>query len=84
MTQKKILISNSEITRCIFGSFDKHARRLEEAFGVRIFNRADENGAGDCIVIEGEESPVSQAGDALAYLKKAAELGDELSDQSVD
>ena len=44
MTQKKLLVSNSEITRCIFGSFDKHARRLEEAFGVRIFNRADGRG----------------------------------------
>ena len=84
MTQKKLLVSNSEITRCIFGSFDKHARRLEEAFGVRIFNRADENGAGDCIVIEGESGAASHAYDALAYLKKAASLGDELSDQSVD
>ena len=84
MTQKKLLVSNSEITRCIFGSFDKHARRLEEAFGVRIFNRADENGAGDCIVIEGEDGAASRAHDALSYMKKAASLGDELSDQSVD
>ena len=35
-------------------------------------------------VIEGESGAASHAYDALAYLKKAASLGDELSDQSVD
>ena len=51
---------------------------------MRIFNRADENGAGDCILTEGDEASVIRAYDALVYLKKAASLGDELSDQSVD
>ena len=84
MTEKKIYTASAEITRRIFGGFDRNARRLEEAFGVRIFNRTEEGGEGDCIVIEGENDAVSRACEAMEYLKKVAALGDELSDQSVD
>jgi len=84
MTKKKILTSSSEITRRIFGSFDHNARRLEEAFGIRVYNSPDEAGQGDCILLEGEDSAVAQAADALAYMKRIAAMGEELSDQSVD
>ncbi len=84
MTQKSILTPSSEITRRIFGSFDCHARRMEEAFGIRIYNKAADSGEGDCIMLEGEDAAVSRAAEALAYLKKVAALGNELTDQSVD
>jgi len=83
MIQKKIYTASAEITRRIFGSFDRNAGRLEEAFGIRIFNRTEE-GDGDCIILEGENDAVARAADALSYLKKVASLGDEISDQSVD
>lgn len=82
MTQKKIMTSSSEITRRIFGSFDCHARRLEEAFGIRMYNTSAEEG--DCITLEGEESAVAHCAEALSYLKRVAALGEELTDQSVD
>ena len=53
MIQKKILTPSSEITRRIFGSFDCHARRLEESFGIRMYNTSDSS-EGDCIMLEGE------------------------------
>ncbi len=84
MTQKKIYTASAEITRRIFGGFDRNARRLEEAFAVRIFNRTEDAGEGDCIVLEGENEAVNHASEAMEYLKKVAALGDELSDQSVD
>jgi len=84
MTQRRIQTPSSEITRRIFGSFDCHSRRMEEAFGIRIYNKAPDSGEGDVIVLEGEESSVSRAAEAVAYLKKVAALGEELTDQSVD
>ncbi len=83
MTQKKILTPSSEITRRIFGSFDSHARRLEESFGIRMYNTADASD-GDCIMLEGESDGVRRCAEAIDYLKKVAALGDELTDQSVD
>jgi len=84
MIQKIIHIKNADITRRIFGSFDRNARRLEEAFSIRVFNRTEENGEGDSIILEGEADAVERAASSLEYLKRAAALGDELSDQSVD
>jgi len=83
MTQKKILTASSEITKRIFGSFDCHARRLEEAFSIRMFNAPD-SGEGDCIMLEGDAAGVSRAAEAVSYLKKVASMGEELTDQSVD
>lgn len=84
MTQKKIKTANAEITARIFGSFDRNARRLEEAFGIHIYNRPDEGGEGDCIVLEGEEAAVARAAEATEYLRRVAALGEEPNDQRVD
>ena len=83
MTQKKILTPSPEITKRIFGSFDCHARRLEEAFSIRMYN-SGADGDGDCITLEGESDAVNRAAEAVAYLKKVAAMGDDLTDQSVD
>ncbi len=84
MTEKKFFTPSSEITRRIFGSFDCHARRLEESFGIRIYNAASEGDEGDSITLEGDVPGVEKAYEALSYLKRVAALGEELTDQSVD
>ena len=84
MVQKKLNVSRNEITLKIFGSFDRNIRKLENTFSVRIYNRADENGIGDTILIEGEGAGVNQAYDALKYLVRVAELNDDVSEQTVD
>ena len=84
MVQKKLNVSRNEITLKIFGSFDRNIRKLENNFSVRIYNRADENGIGDTILIEGEGAGVNQAYDALKYLVRVAELNDDVSEQTVD
>lgn len=84
MIQKKINVSRNEITLKIFGSFDRNIHKLEKAFSVRIFNREDENGIGDTILIEGESAGAEQAYDAVKYLVRVAELNDDVSEQTVD
>lgn len=84
MSQKTIIVHDSEVTRRIFGSFDRNLARLESEFSVRIYNRQDPSGIGDAIHIEGDEDGVARASEAIKYLKKIATLGEELSDQSVD
>ena len=84
MIQKKINVARTEITSKVFGSFDKNVRRLEDAFGVRIFNRENESDIGDTILIEGDENACDKAVGALKYLIKVANLSESISDQTVD
>ena len=84
MSQKTIIVQDAEITKRIFGSFDRNTARLESEFSVRIYNRQDPSGIGDAILIEGADDDVARAAEAVKYLKKIATLGEELSDQSVD
>ncbi len=84
MMQKKINVAASEITLKIFGSFDRNTRMIEDTFGVRIYNRANENGLGDTILIEGDDQAVDKAYNALKYLVRVAELNDDISEQTVD
>ena len=84
MIQKKINVSGNGITIKIFGSFDRNARIIEDTFGVRIYNRANEDGIGDTILIEGEANGVDRAFTAIKYLVRVAELNDDISDQTVD
>ncbi len=81
MAESRIGISDPEITRRIFGSYDAHAQTIQSALGVRMYNRADSDE--DCIVLEGEDENVRRAAEVVTYLRKAAALGD-LSDQNVD
>ena len=84
MAQKTIIVSDSEVTKKIFGSFDRNTSKLESEFGVRIYNRQDPQGRGDAIMVEGNEDSVGKAADALKYMKKVASIGEELTEQSVD
>ncbi|MDD6094628.1 MAG: PhoH family protein [Clostridia bacterium] len=84
MAQKTINIPSSEITLRIFGNFDRNVHRIEEAFGVRIYNREDTAGDFDTVVIEGSESECVPAAAVLEQLKRLAQTNDSIPDQTVD
>lgn len=85
MIQKTVTTSSTEQTSAVFGSFDVHARRLEEEFGVEIVNRARNTDEGDNIIVTGEdESRVDDAVYVLEYLKKMSAYNDSISEQLVD
>lgn len=82
--QKTIVVNNSEITKRIFGSFDRNLTRLESELGIRIYNVPDPSGVGDAVKLEGDDASVAKASEVLKYLKKIASLGEEISEQSVE
>ena len=83
MAQRLIKITDSDLTGKLFGSFDRNASKLENEFGVRIYNRQSPDGV-DGILIEGDEEGVARASDTLSYLRNIAKFGDDLTDQNVD
>ncbi|MBQ4066451.1 MAG: PhoH family protein [Clostridia bacterium] len=84
MAQRTVSIQSSELTNRIFGSFDRNIRRIEEAFGVRIYNRGDSVDGGDSVVIEGSEAGCSLAAQVIGQLSKLAAEGDAIPEQTVD
>ena len=84
MIQKTLTAESTEITRKIFGAYDANIEKMEAAFGVRIYNRHVGEDAGDTILVEGEPDNVQMALSALVYLKKAAGMSEDLSEQTVD
>ena len=85
MIRKIFSVENSEITGRIFGTFDSNAAKIEEAFGVRIFNRSADAGgmSSDGILIEGESESVEKAYAVISYLYGIARRTD-IPEQSVD
>ena len=83
MTEKIVTTDSSEATAAIFGAFDTNARIIEDAFGVRIFNKDTGGGNGDVIEIKGE-GDVEKAARALEYLKHMSGAGEVLSQNSVE
>ncbi len=82
MTQKTVLIENSELTARLFGSYDVNARMVERAFSVTLRNRASEEG--DAVLISGEdEESVRMAADAVRYMRDMAKKGETLTEQQV-
>ena len=85
MLEKILLTSTAEQTALLFGNFDRNVNTIEKAFGVNITNRDTEKTLGDAIVIRGENSDhVLAAFTVLEYLKNMAEMGTEISEQSVE
>ncbi len=84
MAEKIVKTKSSEITGRLYGSFDKNARRIEEAFGVKMFNRQSPDSAGDSIVLSGDPESVEHAAEAVEYLRGVAEYNEEIGDQTVD
>ena len=70
----------AEMTARIFGSYDANARAIEQAFGVRLHNRA--SGTGDAIVISGGTSEnMDRARRAVAALLEIAKRDEQVTDQ---
>ena len=85
MAQKTVTIQSSDMTRRIFGSFDSNIRRIENAFGVQIYNRGSGVDAeSDTVLIEGAEGSCALAAAVLEHLKKFAMQSDIIADQTVD
>ncbi|MBQ3528774.1 MAG: PhoH family protein [Clostridia bacterium] len=81
---RTVNIPNSEMTLRIFGSFDRNIRRVEQAFGVRIYNRGEGDEGGDTVVIEGNDGDTLLAANAIEQLKRVAVMNDTLPEQTVD
>jgi len=85
MAEKTVKTESSEQTANIFGAFDAHAGKLEEAFSVSLRNRGDGDGTGDTVSVSGEDTAsVDRAVRAIETLKKMSKLSDALTEQSVD
>ncbi len=85
MPQKTVLTPSHEATAALFGAFDRYAREIEEAFGVRLSNRGGGPDDGDVIFIEGADARgVSQAATMLEYMKRMVGTGEALDEQTVD
>lgn len=84
MSQKTVSIQNSEMTRKIFGSFDRNVRRIEDALGVRIYNRGQSDDGQDIIAVEGNEGDAVLAARVIEQLKKVAFSMDTIPEQTVD
>ena len=85
MIQRKIVTQSSDITARLFGNFDRNIRRIEDEFGVRVYNVQNQNDDGDTVVIDGEDQEaVGMAADVISYLKRIVSFGETPTDQSVD
>ena len=85
MAEKTILTDSLEQTAMLFGGYDCYAQRIEEAFGVIIKTKDSEIAGGSAIAVSGaEEYAVSQAHEALLYLKRIASLNGRITAQNVD
>lgn len=74
-------METGDMTSKLFGSYDSHAKMIEEAFAVTLRNR--ENEEGNVILIEGEGEGIHAAFDVLEYLKEIAARSEMLDEQSV-
>ncbi|MBR2354076.1 MAG: PhoH family protein [Clostridia bacterium] len=82
MTQKTVLMENSELTARLFGSYDVNARMVERAFSVTLRNRSSEEG--DAVLVSGEdEDAVRLAAEAVRYMKDMARHNETLTEQQV-
>lgn len=82
---KRILkLENTNLTLKIFGSFDKNVRKIENEFNVHIYNKSSDEAFGDSVIVEGEDRACSDAYNALMYLKRIAQLNEDITEQNVD
>ena len=81
---RQVSIQSSEMTLRIFGSFDRNIRRIEQAFGVRIYNRGEGDEGADTVVIEGNDGDTLLAQNAIEQLKRVAAMNETVPEQTVD
>ena len=85
MAEKTVLLRSGGLTSAIFGSFDRNASIIEEAFGVRIYNRSNESNEYDSVTVTGEDTAsVNDACEAIELLSRTVLDGESLSEQTVE
>ena len=83
MSSKIIKIESPDVLATVFGSCDSNVKIIEKKFGVAVHNRIADSGE-DVIVVSGDQdTAVSQAASAVAYLVKMAKYNENINDQSV-
>ena len=78
------MTQSNEATASLFGAFDANIKIVENAFGVRVYNRNDNPDTGDAIIVSGESADVKAAVRVLEYLKRMIGDGETLSEQSIE
>ncbi len=84
MVERIVKTQSKEATAALFGSFDEHARLIEDTFGVRLSNRYASDGEGDAVVVRGEEEPAELAARTLSYLCRMIGDGDSIRRETVE
>ncbi len=85
MAEKQIVTDNIEQTAILFGGFDANAKRIEDAFGVRLLTRDSDTSGGSIIAVSGaDEKAVADAAEVLTVLKRIAALNGKITTQNVD
>ncbi len=85
MAEKTVKTDSIEQTAMLFGGLDCYAKRIEDAFGVRLVTRDSELAGGSVIAVTGnDEASVYSASEALKYLQKIASLNNNITSQNVD
>ncbi len=75
LNEKRIPIESIETATALFGPFDNNIKLLEKTFGVDCVNRDSETGAGNILIIKGEdETNVLNASKAVSVLVRTARL----------
>ena len=76
--EKTISINSAEQVLCIFGSYDEHAKLIENAFGVKLLNRDTE------IRLIGETPDVKRAEKVIQGIMALLERGEAIQSQNVN
>ncbi len=85
MTEKRILIEDVETSSALFGPFDRNIKLLEKLFAVSCLNRDSETGAGNTLIVSGDdEKSVDNAVKAVKLLLKTAKLQGAVPMQTVE
>ncbi len=75
MYEKKLPIESVETATALFGPFDRNIKTLEKTFGVDCVNRDSETGAGNVLIISGDNAEnVNSAARAVTLLVRTARL----------
>ncbi|MBE6640825.1 MAG: phosphate starvation-inducible protein PhoH [Ruminococcaceae bacterium] len=85
MAENNVYLSSGGITSAIFGSFDKNASLIEDAFDVRIVNRSQSDEGADCVSVSGDDAAsVKDACEVIELLSRTAIDGETISEQTVE
>lgn len=84
MFERVLNTDSLDQTAMLFGSFDCHSTQIEKEYKVIIRAKDLLSAAGNAVVVSGnDEEAVDRAYRVLKYLKRAAEINHEITEQNV-